>query len=168
MPIPFQDQNTVSTGTAGYLKFLTPAAKGVWLGALFIMNDRGEPVEFTHARVSSPKPLLWRPNDLRMRCIESLCASMFDVCPVVPDLLLCLSEEGDLRSLAESISLRVPVGRITHDGSGGDVSTRWSMDFAPHSPPARIHKRLCERGLLVEPFERAEAGLREVYSELLR
>ena len=167
MPIPFQDQDTDPAGTAGFLKFLTHTAKGVWLGALFVMNSRGEPVEFTHARVSSPNPLFWRPDHLRTRCLESLCASMFDVCPVVPDLILCITEEFDLR-LLEHIKLEIPMGRVAYDGSGGNISTEWSVDSIADSPADRLHKQLCERGLLLEPFVRAEAGLRQVYGELLR
>lgn len=168
MPIPFQDQEIHSYGTAGYLTFLPPTPKGVWLGALFVMNAYGEPVEFTHARVSSPNPVLWQPDHLRARCVESLCASMFDVCPVVPDLVLCLAEEVGPRMLGDDLRPDIPIGRITRDGSGGNISTEWSTDFIADSAHDRLYKRLCERGLLLEPFERAITGLRQVYGELLR
>lgn len=168
MPIPFQDQNTISSSTVGYLKFLPHTAKSIWLGALFIMNARGEPVEFTHASVRSPNPVLWRIDDLRTCCQESLCNSIFEVCPVVPDLFLCLAEDVDIRLFDERVSLEIAVGRVAHDASGGDISTEWSMDSAPLSPLDKLYENICSRGLLLEPFARAEVGLREVYSDLLR
>jgi hypothetical protein len=93
---------------------------------------------------------------------------MFDTCPVVPDLILCLAEEVDPRMFGNYSGPEIPFGRITHNSAGGDASTEWSTDLIPGSPQDRLYNRLCERGLLLEPFERANIGLRQVYGELLR
>jgi hypothetical protein len=168
MPIPFDDSTNAPTATAGYLKFLPRAAKEMWLGALFIMNARGEPVEFAHARVRAPKSVMWRAADLEMRCLESLCKSMFQACPVAPDILLCLAREVAPGLFEERISPEMPVGRISLDESTGEIGERWIVEPPHDSAPRLLFESISDRGLLLEPFERAEAGLREVYKDLLR
>jgi len=164
MPIPFDDTDNDSSDAAGYLKFLHHAAKNIWLGALFVMNARGEPIEFTHARVRSPKAMLWRTDDLRARCQLSLCTSLFDLCPITPDIILCLADEVASDIFTQRLRLEIPIGFVTRDGHAAE----WTMDISPDSTRGRLFKCLSERGLLLEPFERAETGLREVYSELLK
>ena len=52
MPVNFKDLTGGDiSAMAGFLKFLPRATKDTWLGALFVMNARGEPLEFAHARV---------------------------------------------------------------------------------------------------------------------
>ncbi len=165
MPIGFQDSKTTASATAGYLKFLHHPSKRIWLGALFIMNALGEPIEFAHARVHSPNPMLWRPDDLRSRCMESLCEAMFDACPVTPDLLLYLDEQAGADLFTERIRPEVPVACVVSD-DGGPMA-QWVREPEPDSRARDILNALTRRGLLIEPFERAETGLREVYSELL-
>jgi len=61
MPIPYRDAEDLEDfGTAAYLK-IEPIASGTgYLGALFLMNARGEPVEFTYNRIDTPNTFLWR------------------------------------------------------------------------------------------------------------
>lgn len=169
MPISYQNStNNDSITTAGYLKFLPRAARDMWLAALFIMNARGEPVEFTHARVRAPQSVMWRAADLESHCLESLCTSMFEACPVVPDILLCLAREVSPGLFEARISLEMPVGRISLDESTGEIGAEWIVEPPQGSSPRGLFDSISERGLLLEPFERAEAGLREVYKDLLR
>ncbi len=166
MPITFDHSTNEAAGTAGYLKFIFHSPKDTWLGALFVMNARGEPVEFAHARVRAPRSLMWRPADLRLRCLQSLCASMFEACPVAPDILLCLAREVAPGLFEERIIPETPVGRINLDESTGEIGVEWGGERSRSSPP-RLFEAISERGLVFEPFERAEAGLREVYKDLL-
>lgn len=166
MPVRFGDADTDPSGTAGYLKFVPRAAKDTWLGALFIMSARGEPVEFAHARVRSPNPLLWRATDLDARCMESLFRAMLQACPVVPNLILCLADETGRGAFCRRVHLDVPIGCVVPGGQGQGAA-EWITQPPLDSPPQRLLECLSARGLLLEPFERAEAGLREVYSGLL-
>ena len=50
-------------------------------------------------------------------------------------------------------------------GEFHDVRLFWNS-APPVGPAATLFERLAQRGLLLEPFERAEQGLREVYPEL--
>lgn len=169
MPILYQTStNDDPIATAGYLKFLPRAARDMWFGALFIMNARGEPVEFAHARVRAPKSVLWRPVDLELRCLESLCTSMFEACPVAPDILLCLTREVAPGLFQERVSPEMPVVRISLDESTGEIGAEWLLEPAQGSPQSQLFDSISERGLLLEPFERAEVGLREVYKDLLQ
>ena len=168
MPIPYQTPNNDHPTTAGYLKFVFHSPKDTWLGTLFIMNARGEPVEFVHARVRAPKSVMWRAADLEMRCLESLCTSMFEACPVAPDILLCLAREVAPGLFEERVSPEMPVGRISLDESTGEICREWIVEPVRDSPQRWLFDSISDRGLLLEPFERAEAGLREVYKDLLR
>lgn len=167
MPIAYRDPTINQPATAGYLKFVVYSPKDTWLGALFVMNARGEPVEFAHARVRAPKSVMWRAGDLELRCLESLCVSMFEACPVAPDILLCLAREVAPAFFEERIRPDLPVGRIVLDESTGVISEQWIVEPCRESGQRRLFESISDRGLLLEPFERAEAGLREVYKELL-
>lgn len=163
MTIPYSDSYGDPPRTAGYLKFVFYPDKSIWFGALFIMNARGEPVEFTHARVRAPQALLWRPDDLRARCQSSLCASMFDLCPVIPDIILCLDAEASPDLFTRYLKVKIPVGFVTSDASISELS----MEISSDSIAGRLSECLSKRELLLEPFERALVGLGEVYSDLL-
>lgn len=169
MPITFQNStNDDPISAAGYLKFLPRATRDTWLGALFIMNARGEPVEFVHSRVRAPRSVMWRAADLELRCLESLCTSMFQACPVVPDILLCLDREVGPSLFGERICLEMPVARISLDESTGEIVSEWVVEPPHNSAQCRLLDSISDRGLLLEPFERAEVGLREVYKDLLQ
>lgn len=168
MPIPFSDlTSNDSSATAGYLKFLPLAAKNTWLGALFVMNIRGEPVEFTHARVCPPNRLLWRADILRLRCQASLSTALFKACPVAPDIILCQAEVTSPELFTEYLQLKTPVVQALLCEQSKKAAARWVSDPGPGSPALSILERITKRNLLLEPFERAETGLREVYEELI-
>ncbi|MBI2844787.1 MAG: hypothetical protein HYX78_15445 [Armatimonadetes bacterium] len=185
MPIPFKTlSDDEPPGTAGYLKFMPRAVGDTWLGALFVIDAAGEPVEFSHARIEAPKPLLWRREDLQSHCLRALCASMFDICPVSPLVILCLAEEVDHRLFSEHIRIDIPLARVSPADGAIKPSTIESLENTPESgeqpelsiywtgmPEAQTSSRqlfdvLAARGLLLEPFQRAETGLREVYTDL--
>ena len=183
MAIPFKDlTEKESPGSAGYLKFVT-LPNDEWLGALFLMDGRGEPVEFTHARLRAPSSLLWRPDDLRMHCVRSLCGAMFDTCPAVPLFILCLAEEVGPHLFSEHLRVDVPLGRVArsdipvtlspaesaeHAPSGGeqtDLSVYWTQAPEADSDARGLFDAVSSYAMLLEPFQRAEAGLREVYPD---
>lgn len=165
MPIPFKNQvEGEQAATAGHLRFLRQSEGDIWLGALFVMDERGEPVEFTHSRMRAPKALLWRPDDARSYCVRTMCASMFDVCPVTPTLILCMAEEVGPDVFTRDLLLDIPVGRVSCSEDASAPQVDWTTPLGDRSPARRLFDLLSARGLLIEPFGRAETGLYEVYS----
>src|SRR5215510_9271305 len=128
MPIPYRDADDLDElGTVAYLK-IEPVADGSgYLGALFLMNARGEPVEFTYNRIDTPNTFLWRQDDLRRHAARKLTASLFSLCPRTPRLLLCLATEVGSELFGQDIQISIPVCRIaiTSDAwPSADTETR--------------------------------------------
>ena len=192
MPIPFRDQDDVDElGLAAFLHLDgDPALTGL-RGALFQINARGEPVEFTYNRVSTPNGFLWRPADLRRAAAKRLTGSLLATCSQVPRLILARADEAPGELFAADLQVQTPVGRLAAIGGGHDrhQTAAYSPDETPetlvppdpaadplhlfwagspppeHSPSRRLLRELLLRGLLLEPFERAAIGLREIFGE---
>jgi hypothetical protein len=180
MPIPYRDADDLDElGTAGYLK-IEPAAGGAgYLGALFLIDARGEPVEFSYNRIDTPHTFLWRQDDLRRHAARRLTASLFSLCPKTPRLLLCLAEEVGGELFCQDIQVSIPVCRLAPAIAAVPYSDAETKDTVHASEPVqvfwfpgrpaedsielRLLRRLASSGLLLEPFERASLGLREVY-----
>src|SRR5213593_1422482 len=113
MPIPYRDADDLDElGTVGYLK-IEPAVIGSgYLGALFLINARGEPVEFTYNRIETPHTFLWRQDDLRRHVARKLTTSLFSLCPKTPRLLLCLAKEVGSDLFCQDLQVPIPVCRL--------------------------------------------------------
>ncbi len=187
MPIPFRDQDEIEDlGVAAYLRLEADAERPGYRGALFQINARGEPVEFTYNRVSTPSGFLWRPGDLRRSALKKLTASLLATCSRAPRLVLCLAAQAPSELFTQDLRASVPVGRIATAGETTGFSTLETHESLPDgatsedehidvlwfpeppvagTPERRLFQELQERGLLHEPFERAGIGLHEVYGE---
>jgi len=180
MPIPYRDADDLDElGTVGYLKIEPVAGGSGYLGALFLLNARGEPLEFTYNRIDTPLTFLWRQDDLRRHAARKLTASLFALCPRTPRLLLCLTKEIGSELFSQDIQVSMPVCRITPGVEAVSLSNEETQDTLHTSEPVqvfwfpgkpaedsvelRLLRLLTSRGLLLEPFERASIGLREVY-----
>src|SRR5207248_9803131 len=94
VPIPFRDEDERDEwGTAAYLRLEPDPDRAGYHGALFQINARGEPVEFTYNRVETPNSFLWRPADVRRAALRRLTASLLAACPQVPRVLFGLAAE---------------------------------------------------------------------------
>jgi hypothetical protein len=180
MSIPYRDADDLDElGTVAYLK-IEPVADGLgYLGALFLINARGEPVEFTYNRIETPQSFLWRPEDLRRHAARKLTASLFSLCPRTPRLLLCLAKEVGGELFCHDIQVSIPVCRLAPTSEVFSPAEAETKDTVSGSEPLhafwfpgkpaedsielRLLNLLAARGLLLEPFERASLGLREVY-----
>lgn len=180
MPIPYRDQEDIEElGSAAFLRIEPQTTPDGFRAALFQINARGEPIEFTYNRVQTPSTFLWRPADIQRAAARRLAVSLFALSPRVPCLICCLADEvpGDLFS--REITVSIPVVRIAtglrQSGTSGmgaeeilDQPDPLQLFWYPAPPEAgtaerRLIERLTLYGLLLEPFERASAGLSELY-----
>ncbi len=149
------------------------------VGAVFLIDGRGEPLEFTYNRASVKHRRLWRERDLRSAMTRELLLSLLDTCPRDPTVLLCLAREMGPELFAEEIDVQRPVARVAPHGEAIPVShgeeherlgtenlqLAWVRERPSDSTAAhRLIGRLASRGLLLEPFERLLVGLREAYA----
>jgi hypothetical protein len=182
MPIPFKDADELrELGNAGYLKIESSAGSVGFLGAFFIINARGEPIEFTYSRVETPHTFLWRKDDIRRHASKKLATSLFSLCTNVPRIILCLAKEIDAEIFTQDVRLAIPVCRLAPSieavgYSNGEVQDSieacgsqnafWSFGKpCEESPEYRLFLALATRGLLLEPFSRTSIGLREVFGQ---
>lgn len=181
MPIAFQDAiDLEELGAAAFLKIEPVAGGSEFLGALFIVNARGEPLEFAYNRIELPETFLWRRADLRRHAERKLTASLLTICSRAPRLLFCLADEVGSELFCQDLRLDVAVGRIGQPLKATAYSEQeareildqpeplhlfWFPAAPPSDSPERmLFDRLSSHGLLLEPFERAATGLMEVYS----
>ena len=181
MPIPYHDAGELNDlGIAGFLKMQPVQDISGYMAALFLINARGEPIEFTYNRIETPHTFLWRQADICRHAIRKLTASLLSLCPKTPRLILCLSEEVYSELFCQDIQLSIPVCRIApvikalpylRNESQDRIEAEEPMNLfwypgRPHedSIELKLLYELSANGLLIEPFERALIGLREVYS----
>ena len=180
MPIPFRDADELEElGTVGYLKIEPFATDQGYRGAFFLINARGEPIEFTYNRIETPHTFLWRQDDTRRHAARKLTASLLSLCPRTPSLILCLAGEIGSELFCQDIHISLPVCRIAPAlqpvSSAGaeipeslDASEPMNLFWYPGKPledslESKLMHELIYRGLLTEPFDRAFLGLQEVY-----
>lgn len=179
MPIPFRDQRSEGgSALAGYLRFVDEDGGRGMRAALFLVNARGEPVDFTFTRADVPASFLWRPGEARRNAVAALSTSLFSACTVAPAVLLVRAEEVHPSVFLEDVLVEAPLGRVgassgTVHGAGdqleswdGSVDVYW-VGAAPaaDSVARQLLDALRGRQLLLEPFDRIALGLDEAYVE---
>lgn len=178
MPIPFRDLRLEGgSALAGYMRFVDEDAGRGIRAALFTVNARGEPVDFTFTRVNTPVSFLWRPGEARRNAVAALSASLFATCIAAPALLLVRAEEVHPGVYAEDVLVEVPLGRVAVGASsvhgaddrleslGDAIDVYWIGGAPPGESVARqLLDALSGRGLLLEPFDRAAQGLAEAFT----
>ncbi len=180
MAIPYRDADELEElGTAAYLRIIPDGDRSGYMAALFVINARGEPVEFTYNQIETPHTFLWRQDDIRRHAARKLTSSLLTLCPKTPRLILCLAEEVGSELFCQDIQVPIPVCRIApaikatpHSGSETqdtvEISEPLNLFWHPGKPQEdstelRLLHELTARGLLLEPFDRVCAGLHEVY-----
>jgi len=180
MPIPFRDADEIEElGVAGYLKLESSASASTVRGALFLINARGEPLEFTYNRLETPNTFLWRQNDVSRHSVRKLTVSLLATCSKVPRFILCLADDIYHELFCNEVLLSVPVCRIASPLKTTAHSALESQETLESPEPVhlfwfpgkpaddsieqRLLNRLVAGGLLLEPFERILVGLGEVY-----
>jgi len=177
--IPFRAAEDKDSLAAGFIRIIRDPGGG-FDGALFVMNAKGEPLEFVFSRVNTPRTVLWRPQDLRRRATHELVAALFNVATSRPTLLFAKADEVDAGFFTLELETPIPTCRVAQQmvtvrvgptEQGEDVDSAqlhllWSLGQPGEGSPERmLVQRLEAAGLLTEPFDRAEAGLREARGE---
>jgi hypothetical protein len=179
MPIPFRTlRDEDSLGLAGYLRLITEEKGRGIRGALFLVNARGEPVDFAFSRIDVSVSFLWRTGDAKRTAVVSLVAALFQACPKVPSLLLALSAEVHPLLFTEDLVLEVPICRVADGGDAAPAISEASesLSTAIHlfwvgqppeegSPARRLLDALQARHIITEPFQRAALGIEEAFRE---
>jgi hypothetical protein len=158
---------------AAYLRVIDE--DGEYRGALLIVNSIGEPVEFCHAEISPPTSALWRESDVRRRCAGALTRALFEACSSQPRIVLGLASELDPAIFRSDVNPVIAACRVVPGDPSqtdeGEIATAqgprliWAAEKpAADSPERQLLNRLIDHDLLVEPFERAVAGLSEATS----
>jgi hypothetical protein len=179
MPIPYRDvRDPADMGLAGFLRIAGPEPARTIHGALFLVNARGEPVEFTYSSIDLVASFLWRGGEVRRNAIATLIAALFEACPRAPSVLLGLADEIPALLFTEDIVVEIPVCLVAEnaglaspedldDASGQeDLNVFWVGPSPEAGTPGRaVFERLRGRRLLLEPFERAALGIEEAQSD---
>jgi hypothetical protein len=176
--VPFKDAAELDAGgTAAFLRLVPDHDERRRGAALFQVNARGAPVEFTYNRLDLPSGALWRREQLEREAVKVLASSLFEAARRTPLVLLCLAHEIDSALFAEDLEVQIPVCRVAVQADGEPFDTAsaepvvsggltahlfWRPALpSSESPPRRLVATLTARGLLLEPFERALAGFHE-------
>lgn len=156
-----------------------PSGEGSFVGGLLVLDGRGEPMEFVYNQVSARNRIFWRDRDLVRATTRELLASLFDACQRRPSAIFCLANEVAADVLMEDLDVARPLARVAPAGQtigggvdeevervegAGSVQLFWVRGRPSEATEAhRLVEELAKRGLLLEPFDRVTAGLREVY-----
>ncbi len=182
MPVQFRDADDINAlGTAGYLKFVRDPAGGNTRGALFVINARGEPLEFTYNTIDTPNSVLWRQHDIHRYAVRTLTTSIFGATMRTPRVLLCLASEVPHDLFIRELEVATPVCRVAAALQTAIFSPQEIREMVEGEEPQHLFwyptapaegsaerqliSRLTMSGLLLEPFERALVGLREVFGD---
>ena len=118
MPVPFREAADLDRlGSAAFLRILPAEGDDAFLGALFLVNAAGEPVEFAYNRLEIVQRFLWRSEDLRRHAARRLTSSLFEICPRLPSMILCLADEAPAELFSEDITVELPTARIAEESA---------------------------------------------------
>jgi hypothetical protein len=179
MSIPFRSSSDEGSQAAAFLRVIRGATGG-YDGTLFVMNAKGEPLEFVYSRIETPSTRLWRRNDLRRCAARELTAALFAAVTSRPLVIFAKADEVEPGFFVNEVETPVATCRVARqmasvstnaDEHGEDVDAAglhllWSSGSPQEDSQERaLVDSLQSAGLLEEPFERAEAGLREARGE---
>ena len=178
MSIGFRTPDIEDLGLAGYLRIMPGPDSGTYDGVLFIVNGSGEPIEFCFSTIDMPRTILWGKAALLRRVAAELTKALISACASVPAILFALAREVGPDTFGQDVVISLPTCRIAarldavalgvadqeeNVQEDEDIQLIWSGDApAPDAPVRRLLARLATAGMLLEPFERAAAGLSEV------
>lgn len=172
MPVPYRKlPRAAQEGVAAFLDVArTGRSSSVRqiVGAMLLLDGRGQPLEFVHNVVDVPGGFLWPEEKVRTVGTIALVHSLFDACQREPDLLVCRTTLGTPEFCREDLAPSIPFAQVT-DGDE-TTPTAWSWVNDPPTAGMRAHllyEHLVKRGFVAEPFTRLRDGLRIAYPEVV-
>lgn len=178
MTVAFRANEVDDLGLAAYLRVVRSEDERQYDGVLFLVNGAGEPVEFCFSGLEAPRTVLWGKAALRRRVNAELTKALLGACASTPVVILARAEEIGPETLAEDAIPEIPSCRVTRRldavavgvrdqeeplDDNGEIQLVWTGEApADDSAARRLMQRIADSGLLMEPFERALAGLAEV------
>lgn len=177
MPVQYQDKTALADNhMAAYVRCIDEdGGKGI-RGCLFLVTSRGEPMDYCFSRIDVNASFLWRGGEARRSAITLLIKVLFDAINRTPILVLALADEIPPMVFSDDLLVETPVCRM----SSGDIAIQGtsehmetldnSINVIWASPPPEMEssarillESLQAKNILLEPFERALAGLDEAY-----
>jgi hypothetical protein len=177
VPISVRERiGSYAAGTIAYLSIRSePDGRGLQ-AAIFLVNERAEPLDFCFNRVDLPSATLWRSGEARRHAIRSLVLSLLPACPGTPELLIADASELPPQVFTEDLEVDIPHCRVATEPSlatsilesAEQIGERTHVFWvggppAPDAPARQLLEQLAARNLLIEPFERATSGLDEAF-----
>lgn len=178
MSIGFRTPEMEELGLAGYIRIIPDKESSSYDGLLFVINGAGEPIEFCFSTITAPRTILWGKAALMRRVAAELVKALLGACSTTPIILFARAQEIGSETFSQDVITSLPTCRITtkldavalgigdqeesvQDDEG--IQLIWSGDApTPDASERRLLESLVHTGLLLEPFERAAAGLAEV------
>ena len=160
--LSFIDDDDISGfGRAGFIVVVSSPHHTSVQGALFQINVRGQPIEFSYGQVILPDPFLWKADDLHRAGVQRLIVAMCQAASQEPTLLMFQRQDlpdGLFRSEIQTTTSVCVLAPTAGSADGGDSDgVEW---IVPSTAAAqRLLTELTNRQLLHEPFERARTGL---------
>jgi hypothetical protein len=135
------------------------------IGALLLIDGRGQPLEFVHNVVSGPDGFLWPGDQVLRESMLALCQSLFDACKREPDLLVGSERIGTAEFCRTELAPAIPFALVV--STDADVIEWGWVNNPPTASMAasELAEEIKARGFSVEPFDRIRLGLREVYGD---
>ena len=167
MPVPYRKMpRAAQEGIAAFVDVQRSRTARQLVGALLLIDGRGQPLEFVHNVVDAPGGFLWPEEKVRAVGTVVLVHSLFDACQREPDLLVCRDTLGSADFCREELAPSIPFAQVAEGEE--DAPLAWSWINEPPGPGMRAHvlyEHLAKRGFVEEPFARLRDGLRIAYPE---
>lgn len=167
MPVPYRKMpRAAQEGIAAFVDVQRSRTARQLVGALLLIDGRGQPLEFVHNVVDAPGGFLWPEEKVRAVGTVVLVHSLFDACQREPDLLVCRETLGSPDFCREELAPSIPFAQVAEGEEDAPLAWSWIND-----PPATgmrahvLYEHLAKRGFVEEPFARLRDGLRIAYPE---
>lgn len=181
-PIDFKSVNDINNPQRAAYLSVRHLDRNETVGALFIVNSLGSPIEFTYNSVEIKNSFLWRKDDLIKSATAKLAGTLFTACKRKPSLLVCLADEISVEIFRDYFSVDIPVcfisdtnkfvGHSKHESSQllDDGEAKVHLLWLPDKPPAgspqlEMLNRLASVASIKEPFKRIEEGLKKAFKD---
>lgn len=148
-----------------------------FVGTLLTINPKGVPIEFAYSNLVIKPTFLWKGDDRVEYATVELVKELFGKSKSESDLVICRAEQVSSTVFSRDLTVTVPVARFASNGvvakflseettealgsTAGELY--WAKGFGEgESKESQIVKKLCEVGLIEEPFVRSESAIRQL------